>query len=774
MPPVAAEERPGEGLPAADPEENERLAHRPAMGLRRRRHQNVEPRPVHTLDRMNNNEDGVFPERSATRRTTRSSWTAWNVSQWYCWMSALGALGAILMAPSTTHTTLTVQIVSSSSGITKNISFIPNAAVVLEKKPIIETTTTTEFPLWRWMTQLLPSSRATKLTPSSHEEPTNHGPWWWPFGSRNAHDDDASARKGESMSKRRGGGAEEASLASWWPTSTDDWQSTLLRVVLFSWIDPNLIPPIDKPVDTIITNLIDKVLTSTLRILFIANWLIALTVLLHTAVADYFLGGRTDASADETRRPRERVGGFLIFKFLLISAMVAPDTFDVLILLSWYTALSFLRSLAALCAQHTERARLLQRRPVSGALQLLALVLSCDGMAAMTCLGLFHGAGYGMVLLLTCDCLLLALDSITHIIQYYQAILDAQHSHQLQGLEERQLALHRASSSLLADDVAARSRALDHEMEALEQHHGQTTAVLETIIFVVQLWTDFLTMAHFLHIWTLHGLHFTFIDGVIALHLHSAILSAVKKLAERRSAHRIAREMDALFANATDGDLQQAATAGDVCCICLGTMSAGVKDSKPGGVKKVACGHLYHATCLREVMERARSMEAARCPLCRAFFVPRKEAPPREEPVAVAREPEEAVAPPVAVEGERALFRFSTEGLFPNWIPLPAFSFEVVRRPLVPEPTDNPPRNDLPAAEEPSLLRRLLLLTGAVPLSPAEELAALEQLVDMFPQYDRLDLQRALRDRGSLDAVVESILLGALVGVPRGVVEAGR
>eukprot|EP01084_Bolivina_argentea_P243493 408177_1 len=37
-----------------------------------------------------------------------------------------------------------------------------------------------------------------------------------------------------------------------------------------------------------------------------------------------------------------------------------------------------------------------------------------------------------------------------------------------------------------------------------------------------------------------------------------------------------------------------------------------------GNVKKVSCGHLYHTHCLREVVERSRSIEEARCPLCRA------------------------------------------------------------------------------------------------------------------------------------------------------------
>ena len=67
-----------------------------------------------------------------------------------------------------------------------------------------------------------------------------------------------------------------------------------------------------------------------------------------------------------------------------------------------------------------------------------------------------------------------------------------------------------------------------------------------------------------------------------------------------------------------------------------------------------------------------------------------------------------------------------------------------------------------------SFIRRLLMLAGAIPMSPEEEARALTQLVDMFPQYDRSDLSRELRNRGSLEAVTEAILMGIFSGVPRG------
>ena len=53
-------------------------------------------------------------------------------------------------------------------------------------------------------------------------------------------------------------------------------------------------------------------------------------------------------------------------------------------------------------------------------------------------------------------------------------------------------------------------------------------------------------------------------------------------------------------------------------------------------------------------------------------------------------------------------------------------------------------------------------------MSPEEEAAALESLTDMFPQYERNDLLRELRLRGSAEGVVEAVLAGTFSGVARG------
>lgn len=600
-------------------------------------------------------------------------------------------------------------------------------------------------------------------------------------------------------------------------------------------LDPTLLSPSSHT----LTDLIDKVLTSTPRLLAISNFLLTLTYILHSAVADWFLGNARRQNASPTSsllghnqyshtaaipniEPHgsgEKMGGFLIFKLLLISAVVTPDTLDLLILLSWYTLLSFLRSLANLAAHAIHHASAAGQSPPGPVLQLLCWVGLFNIAAACSCVALFRAAGIGMVLLLTCDCALTALYVMSHILQHFQATWEVQHATAVAGLEEDVASSHLNSNTRNPDQQnessrnnvrednlvnsnanqhpvsfvfpAARSERAEERIQLLEEQHNRRIAIIESVVFTLQLMGHLLTVCHFVHIWSLHGVQFTLIDGVLCLHLHSAVSAASKKIAQRRNLHRIARDLDSVFSDATEMELRKAAVQGDVCCVCLSGMTT--------HVKKVACGHLYHAACLREVVERARSIKAARCPLCRAgvldgqyhrsnngvnnnngvgaFFQTLGD----NGGVGGERGPSEAVGGGEVGGGvgemvveDQSLFRVSTEGLVPSWLHIPNVSFEVVRRaphpqavPVVPENTGNPTTTPPAQQQQTSWLRRVLVMAGALPMSPEEEAAALEQLVDMFPQYDRADLLRELRERSSSEAVAESILSGTFSGVPR-------
>jgi hypothetical protein len=304
------------------------------------------------------------------------------------------------------------------------------------------------------------------------------------------------------------------------------------------------------------------------------------------------------------------------------------------------------------------------------------------------------------------------------------------------------------------------------EIEKLEVIYKKRTDALTNAAFLFDILSLLITIFHFIHVWVLHGVTFNLVDGVLALHLHSAISTLARKISEVRSRNRISRDLDQCFPTVTDIDLQKALSAGDVCSICLGSMTV-------GHVKKVACGHLFHINCLREVAERARSIEAARCPLCRACLLSGMRQESNQESSVHNQNLNNGLNGQLNMhtdnlvpgQNERSVIRLSTEGLLPSWIPLPAFSFEVVHRT---EPDhqighNNPTENanaSVQGTHQDSIWRRILTLTGVMPMSPEEELQVLNSLVEIFPQLDRNQLLTELRERGSAEAVAESILGG--------------
>ncbi|MGK3742356.1 MAG: hypothetical protein ACI90V_009212, partial [Bacillariaceae sp.] len=709
--------------------------------------------------------------------------------------------------------------------------------------------------------------------------------WWSKLLKNNEATNDRS---------RRGGNGDTP------PDKHKDKQSK--NDIEWQWIDPVLLE--HHSFHHILTNIIDKILKSTIRLCVITNYMVAMIYLLHSVVAAWFLlHSRSSNNAEQQQQQgqhqgdhpaalvtdwafasssaatsaRERMVGFLVFKLLLISAVIEPDTLALMILVTWFTLLGCLRNLDHQAHSTNTHLTAMGHPPKTGVVQLLFLVLACDIVAACTCYTLLYTAGWDIVLLLTCDCALLCCDTIGHILKYYQCVLEDSHDSTIAELETRQLDLHGAiRDNNNADDIAdghqedsednvvelpvevpvpvpregerqtpaiptmtsaeirLELRQLDRRMEGFELKQNRCLSILDSLIFYQEMTCHMLTVAHFCHTWWLHGLQFTLIDGIVAIHIHSAISAACTKVARRRNIHTISRNLNGLFPDATDEELKKASISGDVCCICLGTMSTG------GNVKKIACGHLFHTHCLREVIEREQNLPAAKCPLCRAPLAdsPNSAAtgsptntihnnnnintatPERNIPVApliavvqqtnhTAEAETEAVirdAIPIRQAGrERALFRFSTEGILPIWLPFPAFSFEVNRRPalgaqvaaapiqhdqtvgpiqsaehaptipidqeLNPElENDNQIHQQQEEQQETqiSFIRRLLMLAGSIPMSPEEEARALTQLVDMFPQYDRSDLSRELRNRGSLEAVTEAILMGIFSGVPRG------
>jgi hypothetical protein len=178
----------------------------------------------------------------------------------------------------------------------------------------------------------------------------------------------------------------------------------------------------------------------------------------------------------------------------------------------------------------------------------------CDSLAALSCVALFHAAGWGMVLLLISDCALLACDVIQHILKHFSSVLEAVHSDAIQEIEARQLELHNLSpegaigSSYMEDgsndweilssedniessDIGtnvdedmtrghggegqqrARQelRLLDRQLETMEMRHKRKVTFIDGVIFAFDITLAFVQVFHFLHLWVLHGMKLSLI-----------------------------------------------------------------------------------------------------------------------------------------------------------------------------------------------------------------------------------------------------------------------
>ena len=328
-------------------------------------------------------------------------------------------------------------------------------------------------------------------------------------------------------------------------------------------------------------SLSEKLLSSTPRLIAIANLLLALVYLIHTAVADLFLGPSnvvqprrqqeqqqqqqpqqqqgTGISDEQTRHQRrlgrERLGGFLLFKLLLISSVLDPSTEDVLILFSWYMMLSFLRSLTHLAGSTANRAFLSGQPPRPGTLKLLFAVFICNGIAAIGCISIFNGAGWHTLLLLTCDSALVAIDTIAHIMKYIGSTMEDRHRRWSSSSEDDIASIQRRSRELLEqyrpnesgttdqdintaefdtsvlpirqqselEQIESEIVRIQQEIERRESFHTRLIKVADVLVFGFELSALMLTAGHYLHIWAIHGASLGLVDFVLALHLHSTI-----------------------------------------------------------------------------------------------------------------------------------------------------------------------------------------------------------------------------------------------------------
>merc|ERR1719163_513859 len=223
--------------------------------------------------------------------------------------------------------------------------------------------------------------------------------------------------------------------------------------------------------------------------------------------------------------------------------------------------------------------------------QLLALVLLGDLLWGSLCVLLFMEAGASLLALLLYDCVMVAINVCYTLAKMGLHVRDLSHN----GLWERR---------------------------------GKLEVYTELLVDVSNL---VLTLAHYAHIWSLHGISMTLIDGIILMNIKATVDKLKRKVAMYRTYLRVAREMSDRFPVAT---AEECAAAGGTCAICLQDLEE---------ARRLPCNHVFHFQCLRQWLQRVEANDT--CPMCRQ---PTTAAPP-----ATAAAPAAAAAAAAAPDGAR-------------------------------------------------------------------------------------------------------------------------
>jgi len=312
--------------------------------------------------------------------------------------------------------------------------------------------------------------------------------------------------------------------------------------------------------------------TSKFLILVLTNASYTALFLLGKIVQCIFFGKLRE---QEGEKLCARLLKYVLFKIVFIGAILEiPHLRELLIWVSWFSILGFLRIFSHLAKDRFGYLVTYMPNAVwsvhARVLTLLFIILGADILWFSLCLSVFHSAGLSVLLLMTFECLTLFLNTIQTVAKYVIHLMDR------------------------------------YWQEGVWEHR---TTYIYYIEFTLDTGILLLTLAHYLHIYYLHGVSLTLIDAVLFLHMRLAFLSLAQKLSNHFNYLQMSQDMDKRYPTVGEDELRH---LNDNCAICLMSLSS--------NAKKLPCGHIFHGACLRSWLERRDS-----CPICRISILEKTE-----------------------------------------------------------------------------------------------------------------------------------------------------
>uniref|UniRef100_K3WBZ1 RING-type domain-containing protein n=1 Tax=Globisporangium ultimum (strain ATCC 200006 / CBS 805.95 / DAOM BR144) TaxID=431595 RepID=K3WBZ1_GLOUD len=469
---------------------------------------------------------------------------------------------------------------------------------------------------------------------------------------------------------------------------------------------------------------------------------------LFLAIAHACFGAIRPAEIQQTK---ETMIHFILMRCLLLASTLGSGQKTKLgLLLIWLSTVAFLRGILSLCNARFEH---LLTRPMAQVRDLHRLAFALGAVVALD-----------LLMAATCSYVSVVSQLVVHFAWFEASLL------LIKTLQ-------------LGTKVAFHMFDIGNSIEFGSEKGEFYLLILQTTLsgcYLVQL------VFYYLYIISVDQFRVSFLDFILIINVKNATVQLLENLKKVKMYHQIVMDLDQLFPDATQDELD--AVSDDVCVICLKPMDT--------QAKKLHCGHLFHRFCLRQCLQKASIGDAftgldnnfnrvaagigmetggsahahantsLRCPICRKHVHSGKPEAPQQPPVdhpaearanddtaaAIHGEHEEDTAAPPAAEIQPAfgpdqppvepeteeVIRFSTEFLS-RWIPFPNFSFEIVRH----RSGDGQGGGG----------------NGAAPFLVTPEMV--QQVWEVFPQYSAESIGADLMRTRSPERTIERILNGS-------------
>ncbi|KAK4489429.1 hypothetical protein RD792_005238 [Penstemon davidsonii] len=330
---------------------------------------------------------------------------------------------------------------------------------------------------------------------------------------------------------------------------------------------------------------LELLLGSYTSILLVASFAFNVFILIILGLKTVFF---SELYTSEIRKMLERLANYVIYKGAFLPLVVPLSIFQVVLWSTWLAVLCFLKMFQALTRDRLER---LNSSPSATpwtyfrVYSALLFVFSVDLLWILLCMRVYNISNSSMSLLLFFEPSSIAFETVQAIVVH--------------GFQLFEIWLHNSAG----DGANCRlSKIFDiSPAGSLGEWKG---TIIRNLGFFLDVMTLLMALAHYLHIWWLHGMAFHLVDAVLFMNIRALLSAIVKRV---KSFIKLRMALATLHGALPDATSEELRAYDDECAICREPMAR---------AKKLSCNHLFHLACLRSRLDQALS-EGYSCPNCR-------------------------------------------------------------------------------------------------------------------------------------------------------------